>query len=62
MITKKYKKSNIFNKISKAAKNGSKYKKTRKMKGGGFFDFFKPKTNIHPPPPQRKPQFMIGKL
>jgi len=50
MITKKYKKSNIFNKISKAAKNGSKYKKTRKIKGGGFFDFFKPKTNIQPPP------------
>ena len=58
MITKKYKKSNIFNKISKAAKNGSKYKKTRKMKGGGFFDFFKPKTNPglqaseNPPAPQ----------
>jgi hypothetical protein len=45
MITKKYKKSNIFNKTARAANNGSKYKKTRKMKGGGFFDFFKPKTN-----------------
>ena len=45
MITKKYKKSNIFNKTARAANNGSKYKKTRKMKGAGFFDFFKPKTN-----------------
>ena len=45
MITKKYKKSNIFNKTARAANKGSKYKKTRKMKGGGFFDFFKPKTN-----------------
>jgi hypothetical protein len=43
---KKYNKSNICNKIAKAANNGSKYKKTRKMKGGGIFDFFKSnKTN-----------------
>jgi hypothetical protein len=44
---KKYNKSNIFNKIATSANNGSKYKKTRKMKGGGgIFDFFKSnKTN-----------------
>jgi hypothetical protein len=47
MRTKKNKKSNIFNKIARAANNGSKYKKTRKIKrGGGIFDFFKSnKTN-----------------
>lgn len=55
MITKKYKKSNIFNKISRAANNGSKYKKTRKMKGGGFFDFFKSKTNPETPPQPPQP-------
>ena len=39
---KKYNKSNIFNKIATSANNGSKYKKTRKIKrGGGIFDFFK---------------------
>jgi hypothetical protein len=45
--TKKYNKSNIFNKIATSANNGSKYKKTRKIKrGGGIFDFFKSnKTN-----------------
>ena len=40
MKTKKYKnkKSNIFNKFVTASKNGSNYKKTRKIKGGeGFF-------------------------
>jgi hypothetical protein len=66
MITKKYKKSNIFNKTARAANNGSKYKKTRKIKGGGFFDFFKPKTNPGiqasetPPAPQlSKPNLFV---
>lgn len=61
MITKKYKKSNIFNKVSKAANNGSKYKKTRKIKGGGFFDFFKPKTNIQPPPTATQAAFYTNR-
>ena len=54
MITKKYKKSNIFNKISRAANSGSKYKKTQKMKrGGGFFsDLFDFKSKTKPSEPQ----------